>query len=73
MIPSIVPHRTYYDPELWLRLAPRIEARQVELMLHMADGRWETEAQARRMVGELAGLKWVMENAAELTRIEDGE
>jgi len=73
MIPSVLPpHRTYYDPSLWMRLMPRIEERQVELMLNLADGRW-TEAEARQMVGELYGLKWVMTQAAELTKIEDGE
>lgn len=74
VIPSILPpHRTYYDPSLWMRLIPRIEERQVELMLHMSDGRWKTEAEARQMVGELHGLKWVMEQAKELTKIEDRE
>lgn len=65
--------RSYYDPSLWLRMVPAIQERQKELAQGILAGRWTTLEQARDMIGEARGLQWVMDTAAELTRIEEKE
>lgn len=74
VIPTTLPAlNTYYDPQLWLRLAPKVAEEQRAKVQHLIDGRWKTLEEARELIGFLRGLDWVLATADELTRVADAE
>lgn len=74
MIPDhLPPLKTYYNPALWDRLAPRVvEQRQFKVNA-VVDGKWESVKKARELIGYIQALDWILQTAADLTRVEAGD
>jgi hypothetical protein len=63
----------YFDPQLWVRLEPKIIAEHAQRVEHVAAGAARSLEQYREMVGYVRALKWVMDTARELTHMESND
>ena len=60
--------RTSYDGMLWDQLGPALVEHYNTKAGYFLDGRFETLEQAREAIGYLRGLRWVFDQAAELSK-----
>jgi hypothetical protein len=67
------PLRSYYDPSLWDRLAPKLRDEAQDRVQRLVDGKWKTLEEAREIIGFLRAIDWIFSTADDLTRVQDAE
>jgi hypothetical protein len=68
---DIGPLHSYYNPRIWDDLRPAVMEQRAAKVQELVDGRWKKRSEAKRVIGYIQALDWLIETATDLTRVNE--